>query len=383
VIIVKKSSEQLETEQGEGKITEKALAEMRARIGKPMRHLQRSVTITDEWIDRYALGVADLNPLWSDPVYAKRGIHRELMAPSTMIYVLSGWDVGTGFPGVHALYTRSKVEWFKPIMNGDQLDSTGCIHELSVRPSRFAGQTALQGVKIDYINQKKEKVCTAEHWNLRTERGEARKRSGERNEAILKSYTPEEITALENEMFREVTRGDLPRLWSDVGIGEELPPVVKGPLTVTDMVGYMRSGFGGVSGGFFMYTHAVGSAFRRRHPHAVIRNEAGVPDSPEAVHWDDFLAQRSGLAGAYDMGPQRIAWLGQVVTNWMGDNGFLRELDIKLGKTIIMGDTTWCRGKVIDKQKVDGQKEVTIELVAQNQRQEVVAQGKAIIQLPD
>jgi hypothetical protein len=67
----------------------------------------------------------------------------------------------------------------------------------------------------------------------------------------------------------------------------------------------------------------------------------------------------------------------------MGDNGFLRELDIKLGKTVIMGDTTWCRGKVIDKQKVDGQKEVTIELVAQNQRQEVVAQGKAIIQLPD
>ena len=43
---------------GEGTITDEALEEMRARIGKPMRHLQRSVMITDEWIDRYVLGVA-------------------------------------------------------------------------------------------------------------------------------------------------------------------------------------------------------------------------------------------------------------------------------------------------------------------------------------
>ena len=152
---------------------------------------------------------------------------------------------------------------------------------------------------------------------------------------------------------------------------------------MTDMVSYMRSGFGGIAGGFFMYTHSVGSAFRRRHPHAVIYNESGVPDSPEAVHWDNFLAQRSGLEAAYDMGPQRIAWLGQVVTNWMGDKGFLRVLDIKLGKTVIMGDVTRCHGKVVKKLDEEGKKEVVIELVALNQRHEVVAQGEAVVQLSD
>ena len=139
----------------------------------------------------------------------------------------------------------------------------------------------------------------------------------------------------------------------------------------------------GIAGGFFMYTHSVGSAFRRRHPHAVIYNESGVPDSPEAVHWDNFLAQRSGLEAAYDMGPQRIAWLGQVVTNWMGDKGFLRVLDIKLGKTVIMGDVTRCHGKVVKKLDEEGKKEVVIELVALNQRHEVVAQGEAVVQLSD
>lgn len=376
------AKEKIEAKHGEGKITDEALEDMRARIGKPMRHLQRSVTITDEWIDRYVLGVADMNPLWSDPIYAERGPYGKLAAPPTMIYVLSGWDVGTGFPGVHALYVRSRVEWFKPMFVGDKLDSSGAVHDISVRPSRFAGRTALQGVKIDFKNGEEELVCTAQHWNLRTERGEARKRSEDR-EIKLRSYTPDEIVDLENEMFREITRGDIPRTYSEVDVGEELPPVIKGPLTVTDMVSYMRTGFGGISGGFFMYTHSVGSAFRRRHPHAVIRNKAGVPDSPEAVHWDDFLAQHSGLEGAYDMGPQRIAWLGQVVTNWMGDNGFLRVLDIKLGKTVLMGDVTRCHGKVVKKLEEDGRKEVIIELVAMNQRHEVVAQGEAVAQLSD
>ena len=374
--------EKLKSAHGEGAITDKALEEMRDRIGKPMRHLQRSVMITDEWIDRYVLGVADMNPLWSDPIYAARGPYGRLVAPPSMIYVLSGWDVGTGFPGVHALYVRSRVEWFKPIFEGDRLDSSGAIHDISVRPSRFAGRTALQGVKIDYKNADEELVCTAEHWNLRTERGEARKRS-EGREKKLRNYRPAEIADLENEIFREITRGDIPRAYAEVCEGEELPPVVKGPLTVTDMVSYMRTGFGGIAGGFFMYTHSVGSAFRRRHPHAVIYNEAGVPDSPEAVHWDNFLAQRSGLEGAYDMGPQRIAWLSQVVTNWMGDKGFLRVLDIKLGKTVIMGDVTRCHGKVVKKVDEEGKKEVVIELVALNQRQEVVAHGEAVVQLSD
>ena len=71
---------------------------------------------------------------------------------------------------------------------------------------------------------------------------------------------------LENEIFREITRGDIPRAHAEVCEGEELPPVIKGPLTVTDMVSYMRSGFGGIAGGFFMYTHSVGSAFRAGIP---------------------------------------------------------------------------------------------------------------------
>jgi acyl dehydratase len=367
---------------GEQKIKPAALMELRERIGVPLRHLQRDVIVTPEWIERYAFAIADTNPLWSDPIYAARGPQGRLTAPPSMIYVLSGWDIGSGLPGVHAMYVRSRVEWFRPILEGDRLKSSGAMHEVTEREGRFAGYSVLQGVKIDYRDDDDKLVCVAQHWNLRTERGEARRRS-EGKKPEPKTYTHEEITQIETQVFREVTRGDIARNWSDVEIGEDLPEVVKGPLTVTDMIGYMRGGFTGISGGFFMYTHGTAAAFRRRHPHAVIVNSSGVPDSPEAVHWDDRLAQKSGVAAAYDMGPQRIGWMTQLVTNWIGDTGFLKLIDIKLGQVVLMGDTTWCTGKVIAKERVDNDNLVTIELQARNQRDEVVARGEAIAVLPN
>lgn len=367
---------------GEGFITDEALAEVKSRVGKQLRHLERSATVTDEWIERYAFSIGDQNPLWTDRKYAERSSYGKLVAPPTMIYVLCGWDIGTGLPGVHALYVRSRLEFDRPFFEGDRLDSTGIMSEITERPSRFAGRSVLQGVETTFKNQNGERVCVARHWNLRTERGAARDR-GTHTSTKTHRYSKEEIRRIEGETFREVVRGDLKRAWKDVEVGEELPTVVRGPLTVTDMVGYMRGGFGGISHGFFMYTHGLGTSFRRRHPDAVIFNSLGIPDSPEAVHWDDGLAQRSGLAAAYDIGPQRIGWMGQTVTNWMGDQGMLRVIDINLKKIVLMADTTWCRGKVVSKERVNGTGQVGIALVAVNQREEIVAQGEAVVELPD
>ena len=367
-------------DEADGKITDAALAELKSRLGKELRHLRRTAIVTDDSIERYAFAIGDTNPLWTDRKYAQRSPHGSLLAPPTIAYVLSGWDVGTGLPGVHGLFVRSRVEWNRPIKEGDRIDSVGRMHEVTERPSRFAGRAILQGVMISFSDQQGEEVCTAQHWNLRTERGEA-KRRGTQIQRPTQTYTKERIQQIENETFREEMRGDLPRKWEEVQIGDKLPAVVKGPLSVTDMVGYMRGGFGGVSHGFFMYTHGTASAFRRRHPAAVLWNSHGIPDSPEAVHWDDTLAQASGLAAAYDIGPQRIGWMSQVVTNWMGDSGFLRMIDVNLKKIVPMGDTTWCRAEVISKERQQGRNEVMVALTATNQHNEVVANGLALVQL--
>ena len=77
-----------------------------------------------------------------------------------------------------------------------------------------------------------------------------------------------------------------------------------------------------------------------------------------------------------------MAWLGHLVTNWMGNAGFLARLSVQVRRHNLIGDTTWCRGRVAAKALVEGQGEVTLDLQAVNQRDETIALGQAIVVLP-
>ena len=104
-----------------------------------------------------------------------------------------------------------------------------------------------------------------------------------------------------------------------------------------------------------------------------------MPEPPERVHWDEALARAVGVPGAYDYGPERVAWLGHCVTNWMGDAGFLARLAVQVRRHNLIGDTTWCRGRVRAR---GAPGEVTLALEAVNQRQETIAVGEATVVLP-
>jgi hypothetical protein len=47
-----------------------------------------------------------------------------------------------------------------------------------------------------------------------------------------------------------------------------------------------------------------------------------------------------------------------------------------------LGDTTWCRGKVIGKHEAEGEKIVECEVWCENQRGERTAMGSATASLP-
>ena len=70
---------------------------------------------------------------------------------------------------------------------------------------------------------------------IRTERTKARERK-KYDDVELAPYTDDEIDAIEAQYAAEAPRGAEPRWWEDVAEGDEVGPLVKGPLTVTDMV---------------------------------------------------------------------------------------------------------------------------------------------------
>ena len=82
----------------------------------------------------------------------------------------------------------------------------------------------------------------------------------------------------------------------------------------------------------------------------------------------------------YDYGPQRIGWFDHAVSDWMGDDAWVRRLQVQLRAPNVIGDTTWIRGKVSKKTEGDGC--IELEMRAEDQRGRVTALGSAEVILP-
>ena len=172
-------------------------------------------------------------------------------------------------------------------------------------------------------------------------------------------------------------RGATPRYWEDVQIGDELPVVVKGPMSPTTSIAYLLGW-----GGLYLQAHRFAFEQYRHHPKLGIPNAQNVPEPPERVHWDSDLARQVGVPAAYDYGPERVSWMGHLLTDWIGDDGFLKELYVEIRHHNIMGDTTWCKGKVVEKVVENREHRVTLDLWADDQRGRQTTIGKAVVQLP-
>ena len=348
-------------------ITATALAELRRRIGIPVRRPEPYIeTATRDAVRHWMAGIGDRNPFWLDA-----GV-----APPTILFamdrIVSGY-VG-GLPGIHAMYGGTDFRWQRPIRIGDAIVGDSVLLDLVEKPSQFARRAIQQIYRTTFRNQTRDIVCEADSWCFRTERDTARER-GKYSAVERPCYTEREIDAIAAAYRAEKAQGRAPRYWNDVTVGDALPEVVKGPLTVTSVIAFVQ-GWGS------LYVRAHGLAFEmfERHPALGIPNASGVPEPPERVHWDAAMAQAVGVPGAYDYGPERVAWLGHLVTNWMGDAGFLRRLNARVLRHNLIGDTTWCRGTVTGKEPGGV---VHLALRADNQRRETTASGSATVVLPE
>jgi acyl dehydratase len=171
-------------------------------------------------------------------------------------------------------------------------------------------------------------------------------------------------------------RGAIPRFIEDVSVGEQLPPLLKGPLTISVLVGFLM-GWGSP----LTPTNRLLSQQLKVHPAIkLVHPENGIAENYNAAHLDGAFARMSGLPEAYDYGCQRVCWLAHLLGDWMGDAGFLAELDSKIRRPNIMGDVSWLAGEVV---AVDLEAATaTIKLSITNQLGEVNTTGVGRVRLP-
>lgn len=350
-------------------ITDEALASLRALLGREIRRPEPYIEVaTRDAIRHWAHGIGDRSPFWAT----------QRVAPPTILFamdrIVSGY-VG-GLPGIHAMYGGTDFRWRRPIAEGERVVGRTILLDLEEKASTFAKRAIKQTYRTTFVADAGDAVAEVDSWCFRTERDTARER---RKYAPVEPhrYRADEIERIRRAYAGEEVRGATPRYWDDVEVGQALPEVAKGPLTVTSIIAFVQ-GWGS------LYVRAHGLAFDlfERHPALGIPNEFGVPEPPERVHWDEPLARAVGVPAPYDYGPERVAWLGHLVTNWMGDAGFLCRLNVQVRRHNLIGDTTWCRGRVTAKSLVEGQAQATLELTAVNQRDETIALGQAVVVLP-
>jgi len=359
------------------RITPEMLERERAQIGVPVPRLQPHVEVaTKDAIRHWAQGIGDRNAFWTDEERAGSSLWHGVVAPPTMVLAMDRNIVrARGFRGIHGWHLRTSFEWSDVIRRDRGLNGRSTVESIEEVESRYAGGTAYdQVIRTDLHDRDDGRiVCVARSLIRRFER-EAGQRTA-KYERTPHRYTDDELAEIDAAYQREEIRGPLPRFFEDVRVGDALPEIVRGPLTMMDCVAFVIAW-----GGAYIYAHGFAWDFLRKHPGVFPRNAVNVPDSPERTHWSDEFAREIGAPAAFDYGPQRIAWCGTLITNWMGDDGRLAALMVQLLRPNYHGDTLRISGTVTAIDPRD--RRVTIGLAGLNQQGETVVDGTADAVLP-
>jgi acyl dehydratase len=339
----------------------------------------KNTMITQDTIRNYCNCVGDLNPLFRDETYAKNTRWGGIIAPPMIIHYIAQASGGLGIEppnvkergdrprihGVGALNVGSKIEFYEPIHPGDTfscVDKYIGVEEVTKKEKPVPRLLRHRGQR-KFINQHGKIAVVAAGIEMLMipeeplKKGEKKIKMGDRfPEEWRHYYSEEEIATIDKAMEDEEIRGAIPRYWEDVNVGDELIPVIKGPLTATDI--------------------ACGMAFRGFLPGMEIRRRVDKADDcysnidPRTgdmfgeyrCHVEDYLARMYGEPGAFAAGTQFLEWTCHITTNWMGDDAILKRLSTRNKRMMGVGDTCWVKGKVAKKYVEDNEYLVDLDI---------------------
>jgi acyl dehydratase len=370
-----------------GKITDEGIVAMQALVGKQRVPLEPwNHTVTTDAIWHFALGVGDDNPLWLDEQYAAQSPYGEIVAPPPYLYSHTNGPrdprktgftaIEMCFPGVLGLWAKERWVWNRPVFVGERISGVTGLDSFTVDPpGRFGGRSVTQIDRCTYKTTPGEVVAESYMTIKRFEREQARSNQRYLHRPLAR-YTQEDRDRFARQYESEPAqrRGAEPRVLEGTRLGDTVGPILKGPLTVANMMGYLMG-----QGAPMTTTNRIHNHYLNLFPQTLmVHPETGIAENYEAPHWDPHFARLSGLAAGYDFGSQRCSWFAHLVTDWAGDHGFLTELEMKLIMPNLLGDVQWLKGSVVALEHTVA----TLSLSAQNQLDETTAVATAKVRLP-
>ena len=328
--------------------------------------------VTRDSIRHFATAICDDNPLWMSD--AETGTGPSPAPPG--ILVAARYPVLHGAPlDLPLLSLLSEIEytWERTIHEGEQLRSSPQLGEVrdvtdpsGVRRIYVDSQTTYSNAGGEILGRARATVVRMlNHHSYEVPDWSVYRYSDEEREHIIDGIYAEARTGARRLGEHEFVEGT------------RLPAIVRGPLTIGDMVCW-HSGVGpSYRPGPLGYKDALATPqFRVRHP------VTGWPIKYMLQHEDVNLAHQRGMPAPFDNGVMRFAWVSPLLTNWIGDEGFLSKLRVKVNLPFFYGDTCWYTGEVTHRCKEEDSWRVQIALTGINQHGAVITTGGAEVLLP-
>lgn len=348
---------------------------------------------TRDAIRHFANGTGDLNPLWVDRDYGRASLHGDNIAPPMFLNAVSEGQAIVGLPGLVATFVGAAWEWQRLIRVDDRFTVDNHLLPLEDKTAEDKPRKLLQSGIISYRNQGGAVAGTCQWYVLRTEMGLAGGKAKDKQpepapdqppatkpSCTIQGYGEKALAAIYAALDAEQVQGAQPRWWDGVRDGDRLVPVVKGPLSLADMVAFAM----GINWHRMELGHGAKLRYLRQVPGLSYRDP--LTATPEPIGNSHFYGPATKLLMGspipIDIGFQRLCWLGHLVTNWMGDAGFLRRLEGRIKEFVRFGDTNWVHGRVARRWREGDDHLVELELWAENQRGVRTMTGSAQVILP-
>lgn len=376
------------------------IKESRKMIGEPVHGVLATSSFESakyDFIAAYAMAIGDNNPLYNDVWYGLSTRYDNLIAlPTFLITIKYPMCEGVLFDGPYPLVGMEAEydwEWNDVIRMNDRF-TTGHVLKDLYGGTTEKGRVISLVSECKYWNALKEPVATCKGTYAAIARAES---ITEIPEAIKVGFSKwpitdrkvyywsdKEVRRIMNETSAMVRNGPKPRYWDKINIGDELPQVVKAPLTTASLIQYHNAVFSAKDFPNFE-VH-----FRKylKTP-GILRSQllTGWPYDYQLSQYEDpYVGETNGMPYSFAPGSLKLGFCAHLLSNWMGDDGFIRRLKVNVLEPYIYGDALWVKGKVVDKYKekigssMYGAVDIKIETF--NQLGQNVASGTATVYLP-
>jgi acyl dehydratase len=109
---------------------------------------------------------------------------------------------------------------------------------------------------------------------------------------------------------------------------------------------------------------------------------AGASGDFYQIHYDKDFAQANNLPGVILHGALKNAFLGQLMTDFAGEAGWLRKLSVQYRGMDVPGVKLFAKGRVVKKYVENGAHLVDCEIWIENAKGEKTTPGAATVILP-